>query len=124
MAFLNGETVALSVELRHSVSFRIADPISEDRSLALISCLHRIAQKFRESGSVENIVSENKTRGIISYELLAYDKRLGKSVRRRLPRITEPYTEIASVAKKALEAGKVIRRGNNQNIPYAGQHQN
>ena len=72
---------------------------------------------------MENIVSENKTHGIISHELLAYDKRLSKSVRRRLLRITEPHTEIAPVAKKALEAGEVIRRGNNQNIPYAGQHQ-
>ena len=90
----------------------------------LFSGAHGFAEHSAEVASVEDVVAEHEADGIVAHELLAYDESLGKSVRRRLLRITEPYTEIASVAKKALEAGKVIRRGNNQNIPYAGQHQN
>ena len=58
---------------------------------------------------MEDVVSEHQTDIILSYEFLADDESLCKSVGRWLFRITELDTEVASVSEQPPESRQVQR---------------
>ena len=76
-----------------------------------------------EAGSMEDVISEYQTSGIVPDKLLTNDKGLCQTIWRRLFGIFELYSVIASIAQQTFESGKVMRSGNNQYLAYAGQHQ-
>ena len=103
---------------------RIAHPIAEDCGLAiLLRILDCGLEHLAETGSMKDIITENKARAVIADELLADNERLSESVRRRLLRIREVYAIITSVSQKPFEARKVVRSGDDENIPDSSQHE-
>ena len=121
---LNGETVALFVELGHAVSFGVVDPIAEDRGfLVLLSSPDGIEQFAREVAAVEDVVAQHQTGAVVADKLLADDEGLGQTVGGGLLRILEVDAVVAAVTQQALETGKVLRSGDEQNVADARQHQ-
>ena len=118
------QAVALWVEFGHPVSLRIADPVPEYGSLSFfLGCTDGFNELFVETGALEYVVSEHEAGAVVPDEILADDKCLGKAVRRWLLGIFEVHSEVAPVAQEAPESRQVGRRRDDQDVPYAGVHQ-
>ena len=121
---LDGEAVALPVELGHAIALGVVDPVSEDGGLGILLCrTDGLAQHLRESGAVEDVVAQHEAYRIVADELAPYDEGLREPVGRRLLGIGEAHTEIAPVAKQTLESGQVLRGGDDEYLSYPRLHQ-
>jgi hypothetical protein len=56
-------------------------------------------------------------------ECLANDECLRQTFRLGLHLVAQVNAELGTVAQQRLESGHILRRGDDQNIPYARQHQ-
>lgn len=87
----------------------------------------RVGNGFPQHGGkavpVKDIIAQHHGAGLAADEFLADQKSLRQSVRGGLHRILERNAELASVAQQLLEARRIRRRGNHQNIPNSRQHQ-
>src|SRR6202051_24371 len=81
------------------------------------------AQFLDEVMSIKNIVTKYKRATGGTDELLTDNKCLSNAFRFRLWRIVKLNAVAGSVAEQVLKARKIFRCGDQQNIPYAGQHQ-
>ena len=121
---LDAEAVAVLVKLRDAVALGIVHPVAEDRSLALLfRHPHRFLEHGHETGAVEDIVSQHQACAIVPDEVLPDEEGLRKTVGRRLLGITERHAVIAPVAQQAAEGRQVLRRGDDQDVPDAREHQ-
>ena len=71
---------------------------------------------------MEDIVAQNKARAIITNKIGTDSKRLCQTIRRWLLGILKVNTVVAAITKQALEARKVIRSGDYENISDTGKH--
>ena len=67
--------------------------------------------------------STNWASAIVADKLFTDDEGLCKSVGGWLFRIFETHTEVGAVAKQSLEARQVVRRGDDQDLTDACEHQ-
>ena len=121
--FLDGNAVALGIEFRHAITFGVGNPITEDRRFAAVSIGHSPAQLPFKAGAMEDVVSQDHAGGIVADEFPADDESLGQAVGRRLLGIGETDAIIGAVSQQTLEAGQVVRRGDDQDILDTGQHE-
>ena len=73
--------------------------------------------------AIEDVVTENETRGIVVDEAPTDNERFGKAARLRLLRVLEAESPLASVSKKPFEKGSVAWVGDDENVSNPGQHQ-
>ena len=97
--------------------------IAENRGAARLGILDRLAQIAAEAVSVENIVAEDHGTRVIADEILSDQKRLRQTVRMRLHRVGQPDAELAAVAEQTLKARRIVRRGDDENVPDARKHE-
>ena len=71
------------------------------------------------SGCRRNIVAKDHGARVIADEILPDQKRLRQTVRVRLHRVGQPDAELAAVAEQALEARRVLRRGDDEDVADA-----
>lgn len=122
--FFDAQTVALLIKLSDAVALGIINPIAEDGSLLIFFRItYSITQQRCEAVAIKDVVAQHKAGTIITNEFLAYDKGLCETVRTGLLGILEVYAIVGAITQKALETRKVLRRGDNKNIPNPGQHQ-
>ena len=76
-----------------------------------------------EACTLEYVVPQHKADRVLSDEFLTDDESLRKAVRRWLHGIFEAYTEIASIAQQTPEPRQVDRRGDYEDVPDPGIHQ-
>ena len=121
---LDGEAVALVIEFGHAVAFRVVDPVAEDGGLSvLLGIMDRIPEDSRESGSVEDVVAEDETGGVIADEFAADDEGLRQAVGGGLLGVFEAHAEVGAVAEEAAESGEVVGGGDDEDIPDSGLHE-
>ena len=120
---LDRKTVAVPVELGHAVTFGVLDPISEYRRLSPLGHTDGLSKHLGESRSVKDIVAQHQTGCVVTDKLLADNKRLRKTVGRRLLGILQMYAVVRTVTQQPLESRQILRGGDHQNIPDSGQHQ-
>ena len=72
---------------------------------------------------MEDIVAQHQTDVIVANELLADDESLGQPIGARLLGIRKAHAEVRPIAQQTTEAVQVVRRGDNQNVTDASQHQ-
>src|SRR3546814_12729615 len=72
---------------------------------------------------VENIVAKYQRRRSAVQELLADQERLRQAIWAGLYGIVQAHAPAASITKQLLEARRILRRGNDQHVLNAGQHQ-
>ena len=120
---LDGDGPPLAVELHDAEALGVVDVVAEDRGAARLGVLHGARQVARQAVAVEDVVAEHQGARLAGDELLADGEGLRQAVRARLLGVGEVNAVARAVPEQALEVGEVRRRGDDQDVPDARQHE-
>ena len=120
---LDGDGPALAVELHDAEALGVVHVVAEDRGAARLGVLDGARQVARQAVAVEDVVAEHEGARLAGDELLADGEGLRKSVRRGLLGVGQVHAVARAVPEQALEVGQVGRRGDDQDVPDARQHE-
>ena len=120
---LDGDGPALAVELHDAEALGVVHVVAEDRGAARLCVLHGARQVARQAVSVEDVVAEHEGARLAGDELLADGERLRQAVGARLLGVGEVHAVARAVPEQALEVGEVRRRGDDQDVADARQHE-
>lgn len=120
---LDGDGTALPVELHDAEALGVVDVVAEDRGAARLGVLDGARQVARQAVAVEDVVAEHERARLAVDELLADGEGLRQAVRARLLGVGEVNAVARAVPEQALEVGEVGRRGDDQDVPDARQHE-
>jgi hypothetical protein len=109
------------VELDDPVALGIRGHVAEDRGAA--PPITRGAELFRQAVPVEDVVAEDEADLVGADEGAPDHEGVGEPARVRLNRIGETKPELGAVAEELLEKLLIVRRGDDQDVRDAGQHQ-
>ncbi|MNP36807.1 hypothetical protein D3C76_1302230 [compost metagenome] len=119
--FFNTEGTARSIKLNHTEALRIGNVISENcSSVGLSTSRTKLVRKML---TIKNVIAQDQAAGILADKFLTDDERLCKTIRARLLGVCELDAIQAAITQQLAEKRQVFRSGNDQNFPYAGQHQ-
>ena len=120
---LDGDGPPLAVELHDAEALGVVHVVAEDRGAARLGILDGARQVARQAVAVEDVVAEHQGARLAGDELLADGERLRQAVRRGLLGVGEVHAVARAVPEQALEVGQVGRRGDDQDVPDARQHE-
>ena len=120
---LDGDGTALAVELHDAEALGVVHVVAEDRCPTGLCVLDGSRQVARQAVAVEDVVAEHQRARLAVDELLADGEGLGQAVRRGLLCVGEVHAVARAVPEQALEVGEVGRRGDDQDVPDARQHE-
>lgn len=120
---LDGDGPALAVELHDAETLGVVHVVAEDRGAARLRVLHGARQVARQAVAVEDVVAQHQRARLAGDELLADGEGLGQAVRARLLGVGQVHAVARAVPEQALEVGQVGRRGDDQDVPDASQHE-
>lgn len=120
---LDGDGTALPVELNDAEALGVVHVVAEDRGPPRLCVLHGARQVARQAVAVEDVVAEHEGARLAVDELLADGEGLRQAVGARLLRVGEVHAVARAVPEQALEVGEVRRRGDDQDVPDARQHE-
>ena len=120
---LDGDGTALPVELHDAEALGVVHVVAEDRGAARLGVLDGARQVARQAVAVEDVVAEHQGARLAGDELLADGEGLRQAVRARLLGVGEVHAVARAVPEQALEVGQVGRRGDDQDVPDARQHE-
>ena len=120
---LDGDGPPLAVELHDAEALGVVDVVAEDRGAARLGVLHGARQVARQAVAVEDVVAEHQGARLAGDELLADGEGLRQAVRAGLLGVGEVNAVARAVPEQALEVGEVRRRGDDQDVPDARQHE-
>lgn len=120
---LDGDGTALPVELHDAEALGVVHVVAEDRGAARLGVLHGSRQVARQAVAVEDVVAEHEGARLTVNELLADGEGLGQAVGARLLGVGQVHAVARAVPEQALEVGQVRRRGDDQDVPDARQHE-
>lgn len=120
---LDGDGPPLAVELHDAEALGVVHVVAEDRGAARLCVLHGARQVAGQAVAVEDVVAEHQRARLAVNELLADGEGLRQAVRRGLLGIGEVHAVARAVPEQALEVGEVRRRGDDQDVPDARQHE-
>ena len=119
----DGDGPALAIELHDAEALGVIDVVAEDRGAARLGVLHGARQVARQAVAVEDVVAEHQRARLAGDELLADGEGLRQTVRRGLLCVGQVHAVARAVPEQALEVGEVGRRGDDQDVPDARQHE-
>lgn len=120
---LDGDGPALRIELHDAEALGVVHVVAEDRGAARLGVLDGARQVAGQAIAVEDVVAEHQRARLAGDELLADGERLGQAVRRGLLGVGQVHAVARAVPEQALEVGQVGRRGDDQDVPDARQHE-
>ena len=120
---LDGDGTALAVELHDAEALGIVDVVAEDRGPTGLCVLDGARQVARKTVAVEDVVAEHERARLAGDEVLADGECLGQAVGARLLGVGQVDAVARAVPEQALEVGQVRRRGDDQDVPDARQHE-
>lgn len=120
---LDGDGPPLAVELHDAEALGVVHVVAEDRGAARLGVLDGARQVARQAVAVEDVVAEHQGARLAGDEVLADGEGLGEAVRRGLLCVGQVHAVARPVPEQALEVGEVRRRGNDQDVPDARQHE-
>ena len=120
---LDGDGPALAVEFHDPEALGVVHVVPEDRGAARLRVLHGARQVAGQAVAVEDVVAEHQRARLAGDEVLADGERLRQAVRRRLLGVGQVHAVARAVPEQALEVGEVGRRGDDQDVPDARQHE-
>ncbi len=120
---LDGDGPALAVELHDAEALGVVHVVAEDRGPSRLCVLHGARKVARQAVAVEDVVAEHERTRLAGDELLADGEGLRQAVRARLLGVGEVHAVARAVPEQALEVGQVGRRGDDQDVPDARQHE-
>ena len=120
---LDGDGPALPVELHDAKALGVVHVVAEDRGAARLCVLHGARQVARQAVAVEDVVAEHQSARLAGDEALADGECLRQAVGARLLCVGQVHAVARAVPEQALEVGQVRRRGDDQDVPDARQHE-
>ena len=120
---LDGDGPPPRVELHDAEALGVVHVVAEDRGAARHGVLDGARQVARQAVAVEDVVAEHEGARLAGDELLADGEGLRQAVRARLLGVGEVHAVARAVPEQALEVGQVGRRGDDQDVPDARQHE-
>lgn len=120
---LDGDGPPLAVEVHDAEALGVVHVVAEDRGAARLGVLDGARQVARQAVAVEDVVAQHERAGLAGDELLADGEGLRQAVRRGLLGVGEVHAVARAVPEQALEIGQVGRRGDDQDVPDASQHE-
>lgn len=120
---LDGDGPALAVELNDAEALGVVHVVAENRGAARLGVLDGARQVARQAVAVEDVVAEHEGARLTVNELLADGEGLRQAVGARLLGVGEVDAVARAVPEQALEVGQVGRRGDDQDVPDARQHE-
>lgn len=120
---LDGDGPPLRIELHDAEALGVVHVVAEDRGAARLGVLHGARQVARKAVAVEDVVAEHQGARLAVNELLADGEGLRQAVRRGLLGVGQVHAVTGAVPEQALEVGQVRRRGDDQDVADARQHE-
>ena len=120
---LDGDGPALAVELHDAEALGVVHVVAEDRGAARLGVLDGARQVARQAVAVEDVVAQHQGARLAGDEVLADGEGLREAVRARLLGVGQVHAVARAVPEQALEVGQVGRRGDDQDVPDARQHE-
>lgn len=120
---LDGDGTALRIEFHDAEALGVVHVVAEDRGAARLGVLDGARQVARQAVAVEDVVAEHQGARLAGDELLADGEGLRQTVRRGLLGVGQVDAVARAVPEQALEVGQVGRRGDDQDVPDARQHE-
>lgn len=120
---LDGDGTALTVELHDAEALGVVHVVAEDRRPPRLGVLDGARQMAAEAVAVEDVVAEHERAGLAGDEVLADGEGLRQAVGARLLCVGQVHAVARAVPEQALEVGEVGRRGDDQDVPDARQHE-
>ncbi len=120
---LDGDGTALAVELHDAEALGVVHVVAEDRGPAGLCVLDGARQVAGQAVAVEDVVAEHQGARLAVNELLADGEGLRQAVGAGLLGVGEVHAVARAVPEQALEVGQVGRRGDDQDVPDARQHE-
>ena len=120
---LDGDGPALAVELHDAEALGVVHVVAEDRGPPGLGVLHGARQVAAETVAVEDVVAEHQGARLAGDEVLADGEGLRQAVGARLLGVGQVHAVARAVPEQALEVGQVRRRGDDQDVPDARQHE-
>ena len=120
---LDGDGPPLAVELDDAEALGFVHVVAEDRGAARLRVLDGLLEVAAEAVAIEDVVAEHQGARLAGDELLADGEGLRQAVRRGLLGVGEVHAVARAVPEQALEVGEVRRRGDDQDVPDARQHE-
>ena len=120
---LDGDGPPLRIELHDAEALGVVHVVAEDRGAARLGVLDGARQVARQAVAVEDVVAEHQGARLAGDELLADGEGLGQAVRRGLLGVGKVHAVARAVPEQALEVGQVGRRGDDQDVADARQHE-
>ena len=120
---LDGDGPPLAVELHDAEALGVVHVVAEDRGAARLGVLDGARQVAGQAVAVEDVVAQHQGARLSADEVLADGEGLRQAVRRGLLRVGEVHAVARAVPEQALEVGEVGRRGDDQDVPDARQHE-
>ena len=97
--------------------------VAEDRGPTGLCILDGARQVAAEAVAVEDVVAQDECAGLAGDEVLADGECLRQAVGARLLGVGQVHAVARAVPEQALEVGEVRRRGDDQYVPDARQHE-
>ena len=120
---LDGDGPPLAVELHDAEALGVVHVVAEHRGPTGLCVLHGARQVARQAVAVEDVVAQHQGARLAGDKVLADREGLRQAVGARLLCIGEVHAVARAVPEQALEVGQVGRRGNDQDVPDARQHE-
>ncbi len=120
---LDGDGPALAVELHDAEALGVVHVVAEDRGAARLGVLHGARQVAGQAVAVEDVVAEDEGTRLAGDEVLADGEGLRQAVGAGLLGVGQVHAVARAVPEQALEVGQVRRRGDDQDVPDARQHE-
>ena len=120
---LDGDGPPLAVELHDAEALGVVHVVAEDRGPPRLGVLDGARQVARQAVAVEDVVAEHQGARLAGDEVLADGEGLRQAVGAGLLGVGEVHAVARAVPEQALEVGQVRRRGDDQDVPDARQHE-
>lgn len=120
---LDGHGPPPRIELHDAEALGVVHVVAEDRGPPRLGVLDGARQVAGQAVSVEDVVAQHERARLTVNELLADGEGLRQAVGARLLGIGEVHAVARAVPEQALEVGEVRRRGDDQDVPDARQHE-
>lgn len=120
---LDGDGPPLRIELHDAEALGVVHVVAEDRGAARLRVLDGLLQMAAETVAVEDVVAEHERARLAGDELLADGEGLRQAVGAGLLGVGEVHAVARAVPEQALEVGQVGRRGDDQDVTDARQHE-
>ena len=120
---LDGYGPPLRIELHDAEALGVVHVVAEDRRPPRLGVLDGARQMAAEAVAVEDVVAEHERAGLAGDEVLADGEGLRQAVGARLLCVGQVHAVARAVPEQALEVGEVRRRGDDQDVPDARQHE-